>query len=225
MEEAIDIIDYYSQPGKAEDYFDYVIYEAGCVSATLIERMIKKFFSKDLQPNGGLLVDLGCGPGTSFPPLVDAFNFDKVLAVDGCAAMISFIDENFNKTFDLSLQVADIRTERIATEDESAELVTSCFTMSYLNNIDNVFKEATRILKKKGFFGFDITSYEEDRPEDVVHFMGDTINTYHYVFARKKILSLAKENNLDLVADFGHEFKGKGCPVPAKLGLFLFQKK
>lgn len=226
MSKIVTAAEHYSESGRAQRYHDYVAKEGGCVSAMLIKRMIAERFPENVRPKGGLLADFGCGPGTSFPLLVETFKFDSVIGVDVCPNMTSFIKENFkDHTTDIRLQVADIRNEQITADSDSTELVISCYTLSYLDTLDNVFKEASRILKNGRFFAFDIMSHDDNTAQDTVSYVGKSIPVLGYVHSRNKILKLAEENELHFVTDLQTGYGDEEAPVPSGVGLFFFQKK
>lgn len=106
-------------------------FEIGKKNSELItfKKLIKNFFNTDLK-NGSKILDVG----SSDLALVEAakkHGFD--------AKGIDIDTVNFEK-------------EKLSFEDNSFDLIVCISVVEHLNNIDNLFREVYRILKKDGFF-------------------------------------------------------------------------
>ena len=212
-ETPIDVVEYYNAPGRAERYLKNSFGDDGCPPADIICRTFLEKFSEDMRPKDGLIVDLGCGPGTSLFYIFKALKFKEVVAIDGSERMISILNQTFNSdTIKLRTQISDLRNGNIDVVSDSADLVISCFMMSYLENLEKLFSEVGRILKSGCFFAFNIIVHKENCT-DTVKLLGESPKIMQYFHNQSKILSLAKLNGLNNVhvLDCGYK-KLKNAP-------------
>lgn len=88
-------------------------------------------------------LDLGCGSGLF---TVKLSNWGaKPRGVDVAEEMIKIARSNFSN---LSFDVGD--AEKLQYADDSFDVITSSLALHYIQNLQNVFKEAARVLKLEG---------------------------------------------------------------------------
>lgn len=111
------------------------------------------------------LIDLGAGTGKSISVL-SSLGFKKVIAVDGSDEMIKHILKMVAPYYPhIQMQVlqANLETDRISVDDSSVDIAICCNVFTYLSSIENIFSEASRILKPSGLFSFEIDLTEENK--------------------------------------------------------------
>ena len=167
-------------------------------TADVMKEMLFENFPASIRPKDELLIDLGCGTGDSLYRLIENSKFKKIIAVDGSEKMISFVKDNFQeKDIKLETQVVDLRKGSINVLSNSADLVISCFVISYLNNLEKIFSEVSRILKRGSFFAFDVVVHNESY-SDTLLIKEDCSDVEFFVYHRSKISYLANLNGLEI---------------------------
>jgi len=217
----VDAIDYYNERKGAESYFFSSILGNGCMSAKIISEMVTEKFPELIRPKGGLLVDLGCGPGFSFIKVLKKMTFNEIIAVDGSSEMLSFVNSrSLSGNLKLSTQIADLRINNINVESASADMIISCYTMSYLSTLEKVFSESGRILKSGGLFCFDLLNHNQQH-QSMLLVDDKDFKINHYIHPLFKILYLARKSGLDLI------FKCRiDCDVKdSDFSVFFFRKR
>jgi len=194
--EAIDVIDFYNKPGMAEYYYNQVSLE-GNLPTEILKGVVCNDLPKNLKPNGGLMIDLGCGPGNGIIDLVSVFNFKEIVAVDASTEMISLIEKKVDtKKVKLRTQLADLRHDNLDVASNSANMVISLCVMPYLDNIEKIFSEVGRTLKKDGLFIFNMKIHEETKVETLPVFGGPIIPVWFFIYHDYQIISLARKYNM-----------------------------
>lgn len=147
-------IEFYSEKGAPESYLEWMN-ESECEVQNDFIGLLKKGGCENLPD--GLLVDLGSGPGTSFRSVATALKIKKVFMVDAVPGMISLaIEDHANKEFLIDTQVANLIDTPVKLADCTADVVLSSSLLMYLEDPKNVILEASRILKKGGFLGYNV---------------------------------------------------------------------
>ena len=147
---------YYSDPQAAEDYADSYKGATDTASYYLAQILASAVPDKSIF-TGGLLVDLGCGPGNSSVPFIESFGFKKLIAVDGSSAMLEHVEEYISdKNVEVKTQLADLVNDHICTEAGTADVAICCSMLGFVSDMTHIFNEAHRILKPGGYFGFNI---------------------------------------------------------------------
>ena len=107
------------------------------------------------------LVDLGCGFGNSTSLINKIFQFKEIICVDGSETLLGMLNARKNEMFG-NTPVATFRknleTEQIPVKEGVISMVSSYGTACYLEQLDNLFAEASRILKSGGIFFLDMQS-------------------------------------------------------------------
>ncbi len=162
-----------------------------------------------------IIVDLGCGVGFTTNLLAKIDSCKKVIGIDSSPAMLKIattqpklMDPNFflPKKLDLEVDPIDLDTETV-------DMVTSFAVLSYLEKIENVFKETSRILKPGQYFGFDLLIH--DKHINAIKVNDKTTST-EYFSHRADVIKYLLENQ---------KFNFISSSKESKLTTFLFQKK
>ncbi len=116
-------------------------------------------------PSDGLLVDLGCGPGTSFAFCMEKGKFKECLAIDYSESMLLFFKQNLEKEVAhmFKFQQANLEEDKLDTDDNTATLVISQKTLLYLKEINNFFKESSRVLQSGKYLAFNFIGHNQEK--------------------------------------------------------------
>ncbi|OGD57146.1 hypothetical protein A2V71_01795 [Candidatus Berkelbacteria bacterium RBG_13_40_8] len=100
-------------------------------------------------------LDLGCGTGILTSKIAE--NVKEIIGLDLSKEMIAKA-QSINKQSNVSFKIADI-SQRFDFPDNYFNFVISSLTLCHIDNLESVYKEIYRVLKKSGVFIFDeITS-------------------------------------------------------------------
>lgn len=162
------------------------------------KRVIFKRFSK---LNGENVLDLGCGYGfyTNYFKSIGA----NVIGIDGSEAMIKLARELYSNCDYL---LADI-TQPLAFADETFDIILCNQVLMDIQNVEAVFSECKRLLKKDGIFYYSIVHpafYD-------CHWLEDK-NGYKYAKAMEKYIQSYK---------FLNEFWGETTHFHRPLSYYL----
>ncbi len=130
------------------------------------EYLMAKGVAKEVPHNyfsGKKLIDIGCGPGTSFPIWVNHLGFNHVTAVDGSQEALAILNRRISQgefSYEVKTHLVELEKEPIPVETESMDATLCAATLFYIRNINNVFQEVSRILKPGGLFAFEACIYE-----------------------------------------------------------------
>lgn len=184
--------EFYETPGIAETYIDWCVKANGCAPADAIIKIIRDI--DDMRDfSRGTLVDLGSGPGTSMPMLKHILKFEKCILVDASDQMLNFAGKVFGHNRGLSTLKADLRSDALDIPDSSAEVVISCSTIPYLDVIENVILEASRITVGGGYFGFNGFFHLENNIETHPLTNDYGVDFYHHSLLKlRKLMKTAK---------------------------------
>ncbi|HMY68561.1 MAG TPA: metalloregulator ArsR/SmtB family transcription factor [Leptospiraceae bacterium] len=96
--------------------------------------------------SSGLLVDLGCGPGTMIRHLQK--RSERIIGFDSSEKMIESSREFFKGQKKISFEVGS--ADRIPLKAETADTVIASMVLHHVSNPALALQEAARVLKKKG---------------------------------------------------------------------------
>lgn len=100
-------------------------------------------------PQGGVLLDIGCGQGKSFPLLSESFKPQKMIGLDADPHSLQLSREEAERgAFDLELIAGDCAN--IALEDSSVDVVFCHQTFHHLVEQERALAEFWRVLKPGG---------------------------------------------------------------------------
>ena len=101
--------------------------------------------------NGKSVLDLGCGPGETIEYLLKE-KCTKVTAVDISKAMIDIVKKRYRSKVNVYKQNLNMGLPK--EKESTYDLVGSSLTVHYIKNLNFLFKEVYRVLKKNGLFIF-----------------------------------------------------------------------
>ena len=163
------VLNFFNDPLEAKEYFMWCR-ESQCPVGQTILEIIREKLGKNFRFEHGFLVDLACGSGASIACLSE-LGFAKFLGIDGAQTMLELLPQYLQKK-NLKAETAlmDLRDFNIPVSDSSVDMVSSCSSLIYIEKIDGIIKEASRVLKSGGLFGFNL----------IVHHQKDT-NAYSFL--------------------------------------------
>ena len=219
----VNAIDYYSSNVPPGEYFSWwnTLNKQYLPVLRMIE-MLKKQLAHDAPFVPNTLVDLGCGPGTSFPIMAKEFPFQKIFAIDAAPPMLRYLEEHRMKhPFELSSRLCDIENQPFPIDAHSIDIAMSCSTIGYIKNIEHVFHEVSRILKPLGFWTFDCCLHTKSFAE-----LEDKNNTpLTYLHSFKLLKRVSRAHGFKIVR---HVRMGDGIfnnQTPFTQSVLLFQKE
>ena len=98
---------------------------------------------------GGRVLDVGCGPGTFIPALLEVA--DEVVAVDSASAMIekaTALRDSLPEPHRVQLSVADVA--RLDFPDQHFDAIVGVGLIEYIDDVDQIFNELYRVLRPGG---------------------------------------------------------------------------
>lgn len=105
-------------------------------------------------------LDLGCGTGILTLKIADKVK--KIIGLDISKDMITKA-QTINKKSNAIFKVADI-SKKLDFPDSSFDFVISSLTLCHIDNLEPVYKEIYRVLKKDGIFVFDEITSKLNKP-------------------------------------------------------------
>jgi predicted TPR repeat methyltransferase len=174
---------YWDDPNIASEYIAR-IRQRNCSGNVCLHAL--NTIKSHLENDRDLLIDLGSGPGNVSGAVLSEFPFKELLMIDSSEVMLSsvpsFVDSNKTR---IRQQVADLAHCRFDAEDESADLIVAD-SLSFLQNLDNVILESTRVLKSRGIIQFSLTVHDEETHESRLcerdnSFVGSYAHSYHWL--------------------------------------------
>lgn len=220
----ISAIDLFNKDEEAQKYF-CMSNERELSSQDIILTILVNLFRVEVKrATNGVMIDFGCGPGTSFNKIASTIEFSQIIGVDGSVKMLEIAKEKIllPKT-KLNFQLKNIENDKVEFESNTVDLALSCLTLKYLRKINNIFEEASRLLKIGSLFCCDIQTHVEPRSESL-SFKNDfnVIEHYHSMFTVKVI---AKNNGFDVSFYQNYiSYWNKDLCSNINYGLFVFRK-
>lgn len=191
------------------------------IGARLISRL--DFFKLNLNNNSTIL-DLGLGTGYVTKNLISYFNnithnFPNFIALDLAENMLQVAKTKNLKSYNnYNLLCCDIN--KLAIADNSIDVIFSNFAMQWSENINNLFKECYRILKKEGLLIFTIPGpdtlyelkesfnnidpdYDHINNQIDMHNIGDMLikNKFADTVVDNDYFTLTYSNSIDILKD------------------------
>jgi ubiquinone/menaquinone biosynthesis C-methylase UbiE len=120
----------------------------------------KNYFRK------GVLIDLGGGTGSSAYHFTNQLPVKKCIIIDGAEVLLEYAKsrkDNFSS--ELYVQEKNLCIDDLGIDTNSVHIAICCNVMHFLRNIEKVFSEASRVLKKNGYFGFNPYVFAEYRSQ------------------------------------------------------------
>lgn len=159
---------YWSTPLKVQDYIQEISDEVIAYSAFFI-RLVEKLIRDEKNFGRDLFIDLGCGPGITSATICEYFSFRELLAVDLSQAMLDVVPlyVDTEKTI-ANTQCGDLAASAFDAKDNTADLIISSSSLSYVKTLVNVLKESARVLKTGGLLLFDSLIHSEPIFQSIV---------------------------------------------------------
>jgi SAM-dependent methyltransferase len=158
------------------------------------------------------LLDLGCGFG--YYDKIYSEAGAKVIAVDNSKKEIEYA-QKLNIP-NIEFRVCDI-TKEFPFKNSSLDIITSSLVFDHIENLDYLFNECNRVLKKEGIMVFSITNpvfFQEKSLVGKTKILGRSINFGNY-FERRKIVrtwggTVSMEHYHKPTEDYFSAFLGNG---------------
>ncbi len=176
----MDTKEYYNDP---QTYLSYLAFckRGGSPIAVTLVTLVRMKMGKDFKIPNGFLIDLACGSGTSIVTL-SLLGFTKFLGTDFSEGMLSQLPE-FTASHNITVEAfeMDLRTATVPATNATADMVTCCSALMYIENILHPFTEASRVLKSGGLLGFNLLIYKANSPQGKIHNFLDEDDVVMYV--------------------------------------------
>jgi len=193
----METLDYYNDPINAIRYRDFCE-SRGCPLAKTLLKMIHLKLGDQFKFENGFLIDLACGSGTSIVTF-SKLGFGKYLGVDFAAGMLNLLPA-YIAPHNLNVETAqlDLRQGIVPAPNDSADMVGCCSALMYLEDLTHVFKEASRVLKRGGLFGFNVISCNSQ--SEIIYNFLDCDDVTMYVHSMAILAKISNELGFHLVA-------------------------
>lgn len=157
----------------------------------------------------GHMIDLGSGPGISFPPFVKKYKLRSVHAVDISESMLSAIELN-QSGISISTQCTDIETNRI--QSPQANLVIACGLVSSLSTLEHCTKEMFRKLYTGGYIAVTILAHDD---KDTILYKSKKSSDHHIysIDGYKKLLKDTRFKILCFEKNPAYKWEHEGTTV------------
>lgn len=175
----ITAIQHYSKPENISNYLQWYS-QIGNPCEFFVMEIIHRINASPNFFKDKTFLDLGIGTGLSTQPFVDYMPFKNVIALDGSKEMVEVSSSEIKKSHpNISLQtlVHDLEKPGIPLESESVDFIMCAAVINYIENYENVIKEANRILKPKGLFAImtdlhtiNSTKSQKEIFKDIIHY-------------------------------------------------------
>ena len=166
------------------------------------------------------VLELGCGTGKNTAWL--STKAKKLTAVDFSEEMMNIAQQKMNADH-IKFQQADITKP---WHFKKATLVTCSLILEHIENIDFIFEQAAKTLKKNGcFYVCELHSYKQLEGSRAKFEKNDqTIELEYFVHHVSDFFSAASKNNMKCI-DMQEWFDDDNRSATPRLISFLFQKK
>ncbi len=131
--------------------YDEKVYEYESYAHDIIFGMACQYVKR-----GELLLDLGIGTGLS------SIQFSKIgLKIYGVDNSEEMLNVCKTKTFATELKFHNLLDRTLPYEDNFFDHIICCGVLHFIGNLENIFEESARVIKRKGIFAFLISPEEE----------------------------------------------------------------
>lgn len=143
------------------------------------ERLINLSHIKE----GVYVLDIGTGRGaTLFPASRRVGVNGKIIGIDICGNMVKMTNDEIDRQNIKNSKVLQINMEEIKFSDEYFDNIVSGFSIGYILNNNNYFKNILRMLKKDGKLSFSIWGVQKDQ-----EWLTEIVNEYLKPNINKKV--------------------------------------
>ena len=125
-------------------------HEADFVHRVTRDALLERMYP--MTTTAATVIDLGCAAGAAIPLLEKRFRHARVVAVDFSAGMLRIVRSRKALLSKRRAVQADARALPFA--DASIDVVFSNLMLPWIDNLDRVFAEIARVLRKDGLFAF-----------------------------------------------------------------------
>jgi len=132
---------------RAATTYDQVAHLQRSIEAVLLQSCIPLLSS---QRENGILLDLGCGTGVSFPQLNQLFFHYDYMGIDLSEGMLSYARQH--RQLSAPLMVGD--AERLPLSNGSVSAIYSNLALQWCNHLDTLMAELYRVLSSNGYLVF-----------------------------------------------------------------------
>lgn len=137
---------------SAEVVFDYDykrFVRGGGKTVKKIEDEIIFSFLKKTKVKNPYILDCPCGTGRAINILKKITS--KIICSDTSLKMTNYVNNNYSK-----IECVNFSAENLRIKKESIDIYLSIRFMFHFENLEDFFSEASRVLKKDGYYVFDV---------------------------------------------------------------------
>lgn len=157
-----------------------------------IENVKKKLSALKTKVGANTILDIGCGTGFMIN-IATQLGFNKIVGYDITPAMI----QQVIKSPAVETKIVDV-TKKFPASDQEFDMVCAYTFLSHLEQLDNTFSEAFRVLKKGGVFFSDLDPnfYFWNAMDEI------DLNQQYHPYVQREVLN-TKKNDLLLQEKYG----------------------
>jgi len=147
--------DDYQSPNKARTYAQQR-FTGGRETISKDEiYLIKKWISDSVKIKRAIFLDLGAGTGRVTSELF-YFQPQKIYALDSSVSMLDYLKAHLKTSQQKLLQTINAFSDKVPLKKEGVDVVIALHLFKHLNNPESTISEISRVLKKGGYFIFDV---------------------------------------------------------------------
>ena len=185
---------FYQIPENVRGYID-LHQEEGSepLALRIIGNIIKSTTHQNFSENNQVLIDYGCAHGRSIIELTRILGFKRAIGVDVSKGLLDAFCKRAPKEIphtEITTFQVDLETKQSPIPSNISNLAVCIGTAMYISDMDNLFLEASRVLKIGGIFCTTIATHIGPRGKTLFRGRIDA-----HVFNDKEILSLINKSN------------------------------
>ena len=169
-----------------------------------------------------VLVDLAAGAGHTTHQLCKGITVKNAVLVDFSENILNFAKFLLSQSkVSFSTQIVDLNSQQLKIDTGSVDLCVCINSFYFLNNLQNITSEATRILKTNAYFAFNTLSPVDIDADESTIDLPDMPHFYFY--SNEKIKTILHENGLVYVSSISLQkvIRSRYCGIET---IFLFKK-
>jgi len=166
------------------------------------DKYLVEFIKQRREEMGKQLLDIGCGTGRNYIPLVEE-GFD-VTGLDISPVGLQILKEQLEEKR-LSAKLVMGKSSELPFDSDSFDFVLAHGSLHFgtWNEIENNFAEVWRVMRPKRYFLFEVRSRNDatkitQRMDDKGYTAIDFTGLLMHFFTKEELLELAKENRFDI---------------------------
>lgn len=187
-------LEYYQDYFAALSYM-YEIQRRGGMMEGVILTHLRKQIAQGYRVTPGTILDMGSGPGNAAAIFIEELGFEKMIAVDGSRALLSFLPHIIDmKKVQVTGYEIDLESEMPDLTPATVDFALSIGLTGYLSKpaTEGIFQTVAKALKKDACFGFSLPIHT-DRSHESIKFSFKSRTVEHYAHSGNWIQEVWKD--------------------------------